>query len=403
MKKYFFISFTGIILFLSLSTQTLAGFWDRQKGGANFFNNNEHEERYHIAKSLGIEFVRLAPNKWLNGRSKKNLGDFLIGRPDKFSGVVEKDIEELIRVLDIAYKNRISVVITMLSLPENRWSQHNQGKQQLDIWKSFKNQEPAILFWQQFAKKLKGHPAIVGYNIKNEPSPELSAPKFGDWATEDYEGWYKKIKGTPSDINLFYQKVVSAIRKVDPDTPIIVDSGFYATPWAFNILEPILNKGEILYSFHMYEPYAYTNSKNRGQYVYSGEIPTGEKSDSKKWKWNKDKVREFLSPIEKWQEKYKIPSNRILAGELGVYRYNKGAAKYLDDVISVIKDYGWHWAFYSFREDDWDGMDYELGTKPPGWKYWQAIEAKKMPREEVYNRKSELFDTIKKHLVHSDQ
>ncbi|MNO02626.1 hypothetical protein D3C81_2230870 [compost metagenome] len=33
-----------------------------------------------------------------------------------------------------------------------------------------------------------------------------------------------------------------------------------------------------------------------------------------------------------------------------------------------------HWAFYSFREDSWDGMDYELGSAKVPWAYWQAIE-----------------------------
>lgn len=33
-----------------------------------------------------------------------------------------------------------------------------------------------------------------------------------------------------------------------------------------------------------------------------------------------------------------------------------------------------HWAFYSFREDSWDGMDYELGSAKVPWRYWQAIE-----------------------------
>jgi hypothetical protein len=33
-----------------------------------------------------------------------------------------------------------------------------------------------------------------------------------------------------------------------------------------------------------------------------------------------------------------------------------------------------HWAFYSFREDAWDRMDYELGPAPLGAAYWKAVE-----------------------------
>ncbi|MCA1626586.1 MAG: hypothetical protein LC742_01285, partial [Acidobacteria bacterium] len=30
--------------------------------------------------------------------------------------------------------------------------------------------------------------------------------------------------------------------------------------------------------------------------------------------------------------------------------------------------------------DFWDGMDYEIGTKPPGAAYWQAIERGETPQ-----------------------
>ena len=48
---------------------------------------------------------------------------------------------------------------------------------------------------------------------------------------------------------------------------------------------------------------------------------------------------------------------------------------YLEDVLTALDKDDLHWAFYSFREDAWDGMDYELGSKTVGWKYWQQMEA----------------------------
>ena len=40
----------------------------------------------------------------------------------------------------------------------------------------------------------------------------------------------------------------------------------------------------------------------------------------------------------------------------------------------ALEDDGLHWAFYSFREDAWDGMDYELGAAKLPWHYWDAVE-----------------------------
>ncbi len=41
------------------------------------------------------------------------------------------------------------------------------------------------------------------------------------------------------------------------------------------------------------------------------------------------------------------------------------AAEYLRDLVEIFERERWHWLFYSFREDNWEGMDYELGTTPP--------------------------------------
>ncbi|HDS1303127.1 TPA: glycosyl hydrolase, partial [Stenotrophomonas maltophilia] len=46
----------------------------------------------------------------------------------------------------------------------------------------------------------------------------------------------------------------------------------------------------------------------------------------------------------------------------------------LQDVLQVLEQEKVHWAFYAFREDAWDGMDYELGDGPLPWSYWQAQE-----------------------------
>jgi hypothetical protein len=42
-----------------------------------------------------------------------------------------------------------------------------------------------------------------------------------------------------------------------------------------------------------------------------------------------------------------------------------------------------HWAFYAFREDTWNGMDYELVSEAPPWAYWKA---KKDGTEYALNR-----------------
>jgi len=58
---------------------------------------------------------------------------------------------------------------------------------------------------------------------------------------------------------------------------------------------------------------------------------------------------------------------------------------YVEDVLTVLDNKQTHWAFYSFREDSWDAMDYELGKRKVPWSYWQAIDQKKTDTLQRYN------------------
>ena len=119
-----------------------------------------------------------------------------------------------------------------------------------------------LFFWRELALNLKDHPAIVGYNILNEPSPEMVRPKLKDWYTQDYNKWYNKIKGSPADLNIFYKNVINSIRTVDKKTPIIIDTGFYGTPYGLTALRPkIFEQGPIIYSFHSYINYRFLRNK----------------------------------------------------------------------------------------------------------------------------------------------
>ena len=89
-----------------------SNYWDIQRKGANFFNQNPSNEWFVAAKEVGIKFARLAPDKW---KSEKK--DFLVGDTDNFQKIPQSDYELLKRVLKQAYDNEIKVVITLLSLP----------------------------------------------------------------------------------------------------------------------------------------------------------------------------------------------------------------------------------------------------------------------------------------------
>lgn len=369
-------------------------FWDEQRKGANWFNITPTRDWLVAAKEAGIEVVRLAPNNW-----KSRQSDFLIGSADHFDGIVEQDFQKLLEVLDQADALGLKLVLTTLSLPGARYWQANGDELDFRIWRDPQYAPQAALFWKQLAQRLKNHPAIVGYNILNEPVPEWSERLRGA-RTPDLTAWYAKVENTPADLNLFNDRVVAAIREADEETPVVIDCGSWAAAHAIQYLKP-LRDDKVLYSVHMYEPFIYTNRKtNDGRFNYPGkflvETDAGGETRQVEVILSGDELRKRLSPVVEWQERHGIESSRIFVGEFGCDRMVGGAADYLGDLIKIFNRHEWHWAFFTFRSDFWDGMDYEVGTKRLGAAYWQAFKRGELPQPQ--REDNPLWDVIKREL-----
>lgn len=369
-------------------------YWNTPRKGANYFNLLPSEEWFVSAKELGIQFARLSPDKWSCEKR-----DFLMGNADSFREISLSDLETLKTTLDHAQHNNIKIVLTLLSLPGSRWRQNNQGKDDLRIWEQKKYQSQAAFFWKILAKELKDHPAVVGYNLLNEPHPECLFD-IHNYNEIDFKKWYETVKNSPADLNIFYTEIVEAIREIDPFTPIIIDTGLYAIPGAISYLMPI-DDNNILYSFHMYEPYAYTTRRvNNKRFTYPGHIPLKYDQDWFDPKstvyWSFETLEQFFNPVLSWQKKFNVPSSQILVGEFGCDRTVEGADKYLAHLIKIFNVNNWHWAFYSFREDCWDSMDYELGTGQLPWQYWDVVESHTNLNQ--FRKKNPLFNVIKEAL-----
>ena len=365
-------------------------FWDTQRKGANCFNVVPKEAWFQAARDAGIEWVRLAFGKWRGARR-----DFLMGDADRFTGIVQEDLAKLIEVLDWAHKYDLKIAVTPLDLPGNRWVQNNDGRRDLRLWNDKTFWDQAARFWRELADNLREHPAVYAYNILNEPIPEMKTGIDECGPAGRYEKWYRNYKGTAHDLPAFYETVIAAIREADSQTPIMLDGGWYARPDAF-VYWPKIEDENVLYSFHMYEPYAYTsrfNFRDKKGFRYPGTIDyAGERIE-----WNRQRIEAYFSPFFEWASKREIPINRLVCGEFGCYRRNEGCGRYLADVIAELNSRGIHWAFYSFREDEWDGYDYELGSRGLGAAYWTAKEAGGNPQ--VPRHANPLFDVIEKEFV----
>lgn len=345
----------------------LITFWDaRPRHGVNIMNRQVPDAAlYRTARAQGVEWVRLAYDKWQPAQR-----DFLIGNADRYQGLVAADLVTLRRTLDAAHAAGIKVVIAPLSLPGMRWRQNNGNRFDGRLWQDKRYWQQSADFWRDLAQQLKDHPAVAAYNLVNEPAPEKGSDVAEDASLPALQAWYRREHGGARDLPAFYRQLTAAIRSVDAKTPIMLDGSWYASARGGLAYWPQPSAdARTLYAYHMYEPYAWSNPKNHKQpqpWRYPG-VVAGQR-------WDKDAVAAWLAPAHDWARAHGVPASRMVAAEFGCHRRSPGCAAYLEDVLQLVEGQGAHWAVYAWREDAYDGYDYELGDKALPWQYWQAQE-----------------------------
>jgi hypothetical protein len=373
----------------------LMGFWSITQRGANSFNRLPPTQAYFDALAgTGASWVRLAYDKW-----ESEDRDFLLGGADVYDSLNVHDVATLLDTLDRAHRAGLKVVVAPLSLPLMRWAQNNNGAFDDRLWQHQRNWSEAVAFWRDLALALREHPAVAAYNLVNEPAPERESELPEHAPGAQGVTWYAARQGSGRDLPAFYAQVVSAIREVDPHTPVMLDAGWYAAADGFDYWPAPLKDPRTLYSVHMYEPYEATSNPamlepKPGQrlYPYPGLAPFAGETQQ----WGRARVADYLGQFTRWARHVGLPAQRLVVGEFGCLRRWPGCVTYLDDVLTTLDKEGVHWAFYAFREDAWDGMDYELGTTPVPWAYWKAADAG-LP-DPVPRQGSALFEVIARRL-----
>lgn len=391
-RRAFLAGTAACTLAPSLPARPAMDFWRTQRRGANGVTSKVRPEWFRAAGEAGLEFIR-----WSCAELPPAERDFLFGNCDNFQRIPEADLAKLRHVLDLSEENGLKIILVPFSLPGCRWVQKNGDKQDERLWRDERFHDQAFAFWQQLAAAVKDHPAVAGYNPLNEPHPER-AFGFNDVHDPQFPAWFEQARDTPADLNRFNRRMVAAIRKVDAETPILLDGWFYAAPEAFAYLEPVDDERTI-YALHNLGPWNFTTYRiNRQRFAYPERMPNGREDTQP---WTRANLEEIVRPVERFAEKYGIPAHRIMASEFWCDRRVAGAAAYIADEIAIYNERLWHWAFYAYRGDgDWGGLDYELGTAKLGWNFWQAVE-KGEDADHLKNRhRNPVWNAISRHLRH---
>ena len=171
------------------------------------------------------------------------------------------------------------------------------------------------------------------------------------------------------------KRAAEAIRAIDPETPIVIESNMMDSPEQFPYL-PALELKDVIYQVHMYVPGGYTH-----QGLGSANSPARPKYPDPDRGWDREFLKKALVHVRDFEQRH---GARIFVGEFSAMCYAEGADKYIADCISIFKEYGWDWTYHAFRE--WEGWSVEHTTKDGIKKPRDVIPSADNPRKRVLIR-----------------
>jgi endoglucanase len=242
-----------------------------------------------------------------------------------------ENLAKLDRAVEAAERSALYVALTCREGPGR--PDFNRSH---EIWQDGEAQEAYAKMWREIALHYRNRASIVGYDLMCEPHPDNFAnAALGNW-------------------NALAKKITKAIRAVDQQTPILINSIGWAYPQEFETLQPT-GDSRTVYVVHFYDPHYYTHQKPGEKVGYPGFKVPGKQQGT----WDKAMLEAKLAPVRAFQQKHGVP---IFVGEFGCARYAPGVEDWMRDQLDLYEKYGWSWAYWAFRE--WDVMNIERSADP---------------------------------------
>ncbi len=208
-----------------------------------------------------------------------------------------------------------------------------------NLWRDEEAQNGFLFLWQMFAERWKDVPSeLLSFDLVNEP---CSRPPTHPVMRDDHAS--------------LIRRTVRAIREIDPDRQIVIDGfdgGGSALPELADLGRPDASDngvfvGNVIHSGRGYEPFEVSHYQaewvRRDSWtlpVYPGEVSPGRVK-------NLDTLREYYRP---WRE-VEQSGVSVHIGEFGCYNRlpNDVALRWLGDVVSLYREYGWGYSLWNFR------------------------------------------------------
>ncbi len=286
------------------------------------------EEDFALLKEWGATLGRYQMIRgWGLDDTDRDLADY-----DKW---LDGKLDHLERVvLPLAAKYGVMIVVDLHVPPGGR----HGGE--MNMFHEREYADHFVACWRRIAGRFKGRPEIYGYDLVNEPQQQFEAlPECDYWTLQ--------------------RRAAEAVREVDPDATVVIESNGWDCAGTFSYLSP-LAMDNVVYEFHMYWPMEFTHQGVGGGAANWKKAKYPDPARG----WDKEGLRKALAPVVAFQRKH---GARIYAGEFSAVAWAEGAGAYIADCISLFEEYGFDWTYHAFRE--WQGWSVEHECDGPGEKF----------------------------------
>jgi endoglucanase len=229
------------------------------------------------------------------------------------------------RVVLMGQKYRFWVVITLYPFPPDVRAEY---------WLDPNLSDSIRRIWKELAARYRDSTVVGGYDLLNEPNPPESSynEKVRLWST-------------------LALTLAQDIRAIDPSHVVIV--ALPAVYWMSAKLMRPLPISNVVYTFHMYDPYEVTHQGLM-------KFPVGQKYPE--GRFNKEwLMKHLLQPVIEFQKRSGQP---VFVGEFSCIRWapDDSVDRYIDDMVTIFESQGWSWTYHSFR--GYHGWNAEIEPSP---------------------------------------
>lgn len=198
-------------------------------------------------------------------------------------------------------------------------------------------QDHYVAMWAAVAERFRDHPAVIGYDIMNEPHPGSDIDVIELLGNENPNSSHRAYD--LEDLQPFYQRAIEAIREVDEENWIFVEPRYGAPglgmPSYFGLFtDPRPGAARVAYAPHLYS----LKTEATGVYDLEGDHTVAN--------WERERSLEL--------GKQPMP---MLIGEWGLSHSTVNVERAILDVIELCDRMMAGWAYW----------DYSFG----GWGFWE--------------------------------